>query len=156
MRECMQVSTRVLPPCPCSLACHPSSDGGASFERSGSSSDEDYQDYVDMIGGGGEGDAEAEAIAGERALAFFLCAGGAGVAAAEGRGADEGEGLLFRAYQVASDISSHTQSAARRRQRERDALSLLEKLEDEVQDGLCSDDAARLEARLRVCVCAWE
>ena len=114
-----------------------------------------------MIGGGGEGDEEAEALAGERALAFFLSAGGAGKAAegggveadqGEGAGveADEGEGLLFRAYQVASDISCHTQSAARRRQRERDALSLLEKLEGEVQDGLSSDDADRLEARLRV------
>ena len=44
-----------------------SSDGGISFERSESSSDDsDYQDYVDMIGGGADDDDEAQAAAGEK------------------------------------------------------------------------------------------
>ena len=65
-------------------------------------------------------------------------------------GGEEKEGLLFRAHGLASDITSSMRGATLRRQRQRDALELLERLAQDVQEGLSSDDAERLEARLQV------
>ena len=57
--------------------------------------------------------------------------------------------LLFKAQDLASTLQKRSKTAARTRQRRRDALELLEKVAEEFEEGISSDQAERMEGRLR-------
>lgn len=137
---------------------------GASVDVSDSSSeDEEYDDYLERLGGERDDEDERER-AGERALAFFMemaatpaslraglsptspRADGATAGGSEGRGNSM---LLGRALRLARTLKRQTADAVHARQRRRDALELLERLDENVREGLSSDEAERLEQRLR-------
>lgn len=133
------------------------------LESSSDSEDEEYESYMETLGGD-EDSAEAEEAASARALEFFESAGRRGLqaspapAAAGGgtvggapadlRKAAEGS-LLLRAQRLAHSLQRDTRLASRQRQRQRDAYGLLEKVAEEFDEGLSSDQAQRLEGRLR-------
>ena len=123
-----------------------------------SSSDDDaYEELLETIGDDGADEGVREA-AEERALAFFteaavvLPAPPTHPSAPDGAGggaAPQQSTLLFRAQELARTLKESTASASRTRQHGRDALELLEKVSDEFEEGISSDQAEQLESRLQ-------
>ena len=64
-------------------------------------------------------------------------------------GSDTKKELLQPAHALAKTLTRARTAAVRQRQREKDALAVLERLVEEVEGGLSSDEAERLESRLQ-------
>ncbi len=112
------------------------------WSSSGSDSDSDSdEDYKSTIGGDDEDEDERDA-AGVAALGFF-------VSAADGTATRGTRSMLLPAHQLAEKLRRRSEAAARVKLRQRDALDLLEKLLSETEHGISSEQAERLEKRLR-------
>ncbi|KAL3921254.1 MAG: hypothetical protein SGPRY_004966 [Prymnesium sp.] len=110
-------------------------------------SDDEYEEYLDGLGGGESDEEEKEAMEDE-ALAFFRQVASSSAAAAEQSDTRE-SGLLSKAHALASRLWEREQESLRLRQQRRDALMLLHKLRSDFDEQMSSEDYEATEARLR-------
>lgn len=142
-------------------------DDSSLVAMSDSSSADEYDDYLDSLGGADDDEAANEQ-AGERALAFFVdhartinrpanessSTGNPTGDRLDGKlteltGGPAGPPLLFPAQQLSRQLQRRTRAAARTQALRRDALELLARAEGDFSEGISSAEAEHLEKKLR-------
>ena len=129
--------------------------GGQAVVESSGSSSEEYEAYLESLGGDEDDEDETEAH-GAKALAFFVQhAKESANESTKESGTEDAEedsqapSMLFRAQQLARKLERRRSASARTRALRRDALELLRKAEEDFHEGLSSDEARRVERKLR-------